>query len=165
MTGAGWDGIIASLERTTECENNLADCKKSAAIFYMLSYLFITFTIILNYNLIIILEYYYQASAADQDSRTLKQEDVDEFDRAWNNIDTESTKFIPKDKLSDLLDSLQSKLRKAKPNENIIRRLGLPVHRDQSVHYGQVLVALSRNNDVYSDKKFTENLTEITNGK
>lgn len=165
MTGAGWDGIIGSVDRSVECANNLNDCKKPIAVFYVLSYLLISFAIILNWHLVIILEYYYQASAADKESKTLNAEDIDEFDGVWNSVDTDGTKFISKDKLSDLLDSLPSKLRKAKPNEKIIKRMGIPVHQDNAVHYGEVLIALSRNNDVYSDKKLTENLTEITNGK
>lgn len=115
--------------------------------------------------MVVVLEYYNQATIAEKHVRELHPDVLDEYNRVWNTFDTESSKYIPRERLTDLLDSLPPALRRAKPNLRIIRRMGIAVYKDNLVHHGEVLIALTRNTNVYADRIVPETLAEVTNGK
>lgn len=139
-TSAGWDGTYERL---------LHDYNKFAVLLYLWSFLFICIMTILNLVLTIILTYYKMASDVDFESTQLACADQNDFHDKWQAIAApDRPQFINKAQLPALINNLgkSSTLRWGfVPTDENIQLLGIPLHNEQQVNYGEVLIALNKN--------------------
>lgn len=144
FTGAAWDGVITDLTNEEDCypsDKSVACGSRILGTIYILSYLVISFILILNFHLVIILEYLNHAKI--DSNNELSAEEVDEVNKIWLIYDPEFVKYIPKDKLSDFLDALTLvAIRKQKPNQDEIKCLAIPENDNHMLFYGDVVKAL-----------------------
>lgn len=94
----------------------------------------------------IILEYYREATECQQQSQ-LAAADLNDFNQKWQRLATnDEPKFIAKTKLKDLVNSLsaESALRLASFSDLDLKLLGIPERKIDSIHHGDVLIALNR---------------------
>lgn len=139
-TSAGWDGIYIKL---------IKDYHPFVVFLYIWSFLFICIMIIMNIMLTIILCYYYMASEMESETKKLPTTDQNDFNEKWKAITSPNRPlFINKVQLPMLINNLEksSSLRSGfiTTDENI-QLLGIPVHNEQQMHYGEVLIALNKN--------------------
>lgn len=155
-TTAGWDGVLFDITNETDCipdDYEGGNCgMRTFGKIYMLSYLVICFTIIVNMHLVVILEFLRQAKPDKKEN--LSKDEINDFNAVWQQFDPESTEYISKDKLSDLLDILSSS---KKPELNIVdvKLLEIPANDNDLVFYGDALIALGR----------TTNNSQLSKGK
>lgn len=142
--GAGWDGVINAITNQTDCyvSDSTTNCGSNVlGTIYILSYLIISYLLLVNFHLVIILEY---ISHSDLKSTNgLNDKETEDVNKIWDKYDPESTKYIPKDKLSNFLDELSTEsIRKSKPNQDAIKCLGIPENDNHLLFYGDVINAL-----------------------
>lgn len=139
-TSAGWDGLYKTL-----LEN---DYNPFAIFVFFWSFLFICILIIVNLVLTIVVNFYLKAYEADTDVNKLPSADFDDFNNKWNAIAaSDQPFFIKKTQLPIVLGRLNasSSLRpKTAPTEEYIQLLGIPVHNEQQLYRGEVLIALNK---------------------
>lgn len=149
-TGAGWDGVYEALT---------GHRSQFVIIVYLLTYLYFSIAIYLNIMMSIILEYYREATACQQLAQ-LAVADFNDFNQKWQRLATnDEPKFIAKTKLKDLVNSLsaESTLRLASFSDLDLKLLGIPERKIDSIHHGDVLIALNRHRVAQRavDKKWT----------
>lgn len=139
-TSAGWDGNYEQL---------IGEYHPFNVFVYFWSFLFICIMIIMNLMLTIILCYYKLASEMEFESTDLSAADRNDFIEKWKAISAPNRPlFIHKAQLPALINSLgkSSALRSGFviTDENI-QLLGIPMHNQQQLYYGEVLIALNKN--------------------
>ena len=93
------------------------DCGNATmGITFLLSYLVISFLIIINMYIAVILENYSQATEDVQEGLT--DDDYDMYYEIWQQFDPEGTQYLPYNQLSDFLDVLEPPLQIHKPIKN-----------------------------------------------
>lgn len=139
-TSAGWDGVYISLSQAYH---------PFVVFLYLWSFLFICILTIVNLVLTIILNYYAKATEIEYESKQLRAADLNDFEEKWKGIAAaDQPLFINKAQLPILLNrlekssSLQSNFT---PNEENIQLLGIPIHNEQQMYRGDVLIALNKN--------------------
>lgn len=141
-TSAGWDGIYHRLIFND-------DYHPFIVFLYIWSFLFICIMTIMNIMLTIILCYYQMASEVESESKKLSTADLNDFNEKWKAIASPNRPlFISKAQLPTLINCLgkSSTLRSGfiTTDENI-QLLGIPMHNEQQLYYGEVLIALNKN--------------------
>lgn len=139
-TTAGWDGVYDAL---------IKDYDQFVVFLYLWSFLFICIMIILNLMLNIILSYYKMASEENLKLEKLSTTDFNDFNAKWKVIAASNQPlFIKKVQLPVLMNNLDKSSSLcpafAITDENI-QLLGIPIHNEQQLYYGEVLIALNRN--------------------
>lgn len=139
-TSAGWDGVYKAL---------IGQQYNPFVVFLFLwSFLFICILIIVNLVLTIILNYYSKAYESETEPEKLRSSDLNDFNENWQTIAApDEPLFINRAQLSILLNRLDksSALRLSViPNDENIQLLGIPVHNDQQLYHGDVLIALNK---------------------
>lgn len=139
-TSAGWDGTYEKL---------IDEYNTFSVFVYFWSFLFICIMIIMNLMLTIILCYYKIASETEFESKDLSIAALNDFNEKWKAIAAPNHPlFINKAQLPALINSLgkSSSLHSGFviTDENI-QLLGIPVHNEQQLYYGEVLIALNKN--------------------
>lgn len=139
-TSAGWDGVYKVL---------IGQQYNPFVVFLFLwSFLFICILIIVNLVLTIILNYYSKAYESETEPEKLRSSDLNDFNENWQTIAApDEPLFINRAQLSILLNRLDksSALRLSViPNDENIQLLGIPVHNDQQLYHGDVLIALNK---------------------
>ena len=132
-TSAGWDGLLAPLLVVApDCDENWepndhgqsvgfnkipgGNCgKPMAGITFFVTYLVLTFLIVVNMYIAIILENF--GVATDESSEPLGEDDFEMFYEVWENYDPKATHYISYKQLPDFVDTLEPPLRVAKPNK------------------------------------------------
>lgn len=149
-TSAGWDGVLAAIMDDSDCspageeEGSEGNCgSKGIAIAYLCSYLVISFLVILNMYIAVILENYSQAT--EDVEQGLTDDDYDMYYEIWQKFDPKGTQFIPLSALSDLLDCLEVPLQIPKPNKYKIVDMEIPIYKDDMVYCVNILDALTKN--------------------
>ncbi|XP_029767479.1 sodium channel protein type 5 subunit alpha-like, partial [Terrapene carolina triunguis] len=121
-TSAGWDGLLSPILNTGPpfCDPNIRDVvgecgKPVVGIIFFVSYIIISFLIVVNMYIAVILENFNVATEESTDP--VGEDDFDMFYKIWEKFDPEATQFIEYSVLSDFADALAEPLRVAKPNK------------------------------------------------
>lgn len=148
-TSAGWDGVLDGIINEEDCQEPDNDrgypgnCGSSTiGITYLLSYLVISFLIVINMYIAVILENYSQATEDVQEGLT--DDDYDMYYEIWQQFDPEGTQYIRYDQLSDFLDVLEPPLQIHKPNKYKIISMDIPICRGDMMFCVDILDALTK---------------------
>ncbi|XP_060058538.1 sodium channel protein type 4 subunit alpha isoform X3 [Erinaceus europaeus] len=152
-TSAGWDGLLNPILNSgpPDCDPTLenpgssvrGDCgNPSIGICFFCSYIIISFLIVVNMYIAIILENF--SVATEESSEPLGEDDFDMFYETWEKFDADATQFIDYSRLSDFVDTLQEPLRIAKPNKIKLITLDLPMVPGDKIHCLDILFALTK---------------------
>ncbi|TRZ09477.1 hypothetical protein HGM15179_017628 [Zosterops borbonicus] len=152
-TSAGWDGLLNPILNSgpPDCDPELenpgssvkGDCgNPSIGIFFFCSYIIISFLIVVNMYIAIILENF--SVATEESSEPLCEDDFEMFYETWEKFDPDATQFIAYSTLSDFVDTLQEPLRVAKPNKIKLITMDLPMVAGDKIHCLDILFALTK---------------------
>uniref|UniRef100_A0A4X2LNW4 Sodium channel protein n=1 Tax=Vombatus ursinus TaxID=29139 RepID=A0A4X2LNW4_VOMUR len=152
-TFAGWDGLIAPMlnKGPPDCNPEKlhpgiplkGDCgSPSLGIFYFVSYLIISFLLLVNMFIVVIFEIF--NAVTEENAKSLREEAFDNFYEVWQKFDPDTTHFIDYSQLSDFAASLNPPLLIAKPNKVQLMAMDLPVARGNRVFCPDVLFALAK---------------------
>ncbi|XP_071164276.1 sodium channel protein para-like isoform X1 [Mytilus edulis] len=151
-TSAGWSDTLAGLinenvgNKTDDCNPNAdpPNCGSyGIAVAYLVSYLIISFLVVVNMYIAVILENFSQATEDVQHGLT--PDDFDMYYEKWEHYDPNATQFIDLDKLSDFVDYLEEPLRLPKPNHFLLVKLDIPICDDDKMYCRDILDALTKN--------------------
>ncbi|XP_076791718.1 sodium channel protein type 4 subunit alpha [Arvicanthis niloticus] len=152
-TSAGWDGLLNPILNSgpPDCDPTLenpgtnikGDCgNPSIGICFFCSYIIISFLIVVNMYIAIILENFNVAT--EESTEPLSEDDFEMFYETWEKFDPDATQFIDYSRLSDFVDTLQEPLRIAKPNKIKLITLDLPMVPGDKIHCLDILFALTK---------------------
>ncbi|KAG5888653.1 hypothetical protein JTB14_021278 [Gonioctena quinquepunctata] len=148
-TSAGWDGVLNGIINEEECkqpDNEIGEtgnCGNSTiGIAFLLSYLVISFLIVMNMYIAVILENYSQATEDVQEGLT--DDDYDMYYEIWQQFDPDGTQYIRYDQLSDFLDVLEPPLQIHKPNMYKIISMDIPICKGDLMFCVDILDALTK---------------------
>ncbi|XP_052555582.1 sodium channel protein type 4 subunit alpha [Tympanuchus pallidicinctus] len=152
-TSAGWDGLLSPILNSgpPDCDPNLenpgssvkGNCgNPSIGIFFFCSYIIISFLIVVNMYIAIILENFNVAT--EESSEPLCEDDFDMFYETWEKFDPDATQFIAYSTLSDFVDTLQEPLKIPKPNKIKLITMDLPMVAGDKIHCLDILFALTK---------------------
>ncbi|KAM5233412.1 sodium channel protein type 11 subunit alpha isoform 2-T4 [Hipposideros larvatus] len=165
-TSAGWDTLLKPmLQSKSSCSSNSENCHLSTiAIAYFVSYIIISFLIVVNMYIAVILENFNTATEESEDP--LGEDDFEIFYEVWEKFDPEATQFIKYSSLSDFADALPEPLRVAKPNKFQFLVMDLPMVTGDRLHCLDILFAFTTrvlgnsdgldNMKAMMEEKFTE---------
>ncbi|XP_038611370.1 sodium channel protein type 11 subunit alpha [Tachyglossus aculeatus] len=146
-TSAGWDNLLNPILNTEYpfCDPNIAEtkCNKSncgspaIGIGYFVSYIIISFLIVVNMYIAVILENF--SVATEESTEPLSEDDFDMFYEVWEKFDPEASQFIHQSALSDFADALAEPLRVPKPNQNQLLTMDLPMVSGNRLHCLDIL--------------------------
>ncbi|KAL1453630.1 hypothetical protein WDU94_009956 [Cyamophila willieti] len=111
-------------------------------ITFLLSYLVISFLIVINMYIAVILENYSQATEDVQEGLT--DDDYDMYYEIWQQFDPEGTQYIRYDQLSTFLDVLEPPLQIHKPNKYKIVSMDIPICKGDMMFCVDILDALTK---------------------
>ncbi|XP_069509513.1 sodium channel protein type 8 subunit alpha isoform X2 [Ambystoma mexicanum] len=151
-TSAGWDGLLLPiLNRPPDCDPKTenpgspasGNCgNPSVGIFFFVSYLIISFLIVVNMYIAIILENF--GVATEESAEPLSEDDFETFYEIWEKFDPDATQFIQYNKLSDFADALEHPLRLPKPNTIELIAMDLPMVSGERIHCLDILFAFTK---------------------
>ncbi|XP_029682500.1 sodium channel protein type 8 subunit alpha-like isoform X1 [Takifugu rubripes] len=151
-TSAGWDGLLLPiLNYPPDCdpllENtgtpNTGDCgNPSVGIFFFVMYIIISFLIVVNMYIAIILENF--SVATEESADPLSEDDFETFYEIWEKFDPDASQFITYAKLSDFADALEHPLRVPKPNTIELITMDMPMVSDDRIHCLDILFAFTK---------------------
>ncbi|NXD39871.1 SCN5A protein, partial [Copsychus sechellarum] len=148
-TSAGWDGLLSPILNTGPpyCDPNISgtigECGKPAiGIIYFVSYIIISFLIVVNMYIAVILENF--NAATEESAEPLGEDDFDIFYEIWEKFDPEATQFITVSALSDFADALPKPLCVPKPNKVELKAMDLPVVSGDKIHCLDILFAFTK---------------------
>ncbi|XP_071512580.1 sodium channel protein para isoform X17 [Panulirus ornatus] len=149
MTSAGWDGVLSGIVNERDCKKpdpeigDPGNCGNQAiGIAYLLGYLVISFLIVINMYIAVILENYSQATEDVEEGLT--DDDYDMYYEIWQQFDPKGTQFIEFHQLSDFLDILEAPLQIHKPNKYKIVSMDIPICKGDLVFCVDILDALTK---------------------
>uniref|UniRef100_A0A8C2YAS6 Sodium channel protein n=1 Tax=Coturnix japonica TaxID=93934 RepID=A0A8C2YAS6_COTJA len=151
-TSAGWDGLLNPILNTGPpyCDPNLpnangskGDCGSPAVgILFFVTYIIISFLIVVNMYIAIILENF--SVATEESTEPLSEDDFEMFYEIWEKFDPDATQFIEYSALSDFADALSEPLRIAKPNKIKLIAMDLPMVSGDRIHCLDILFAFTK---------------------
>ncbi|NXH39544.1 SCN5A protein, partial [Dicaeum eximium] len=148
-TSAGWDGLLSPILNTGPpfCDPNIngtvGECGKPAiGIIYFVSYIIISFLIVVNMYIAVILENF--NAATEESAEPLGEDDFDIFYEIWEKFDPEATQFITFSALSDFADALPKPLCVPKPNKVELTAMDLPMVSGDKIHCLDILFAFTK---------------------
>ncbi|XP_006890649.1 PREDICTED: sodium channel protein type 5 subunit alpha isoform X5 [Elephantulus edwardii] len=151
-TSAGWDGLLSPILNTGPpyCDPNLPNSNGSrgncgspaVGILFFTTYIIISFLIVVNMYIAIILENF--SVATEESTEPLSEDDFDMFYEIWEKFDPEATQFIEYAALSDFADALSEPLRIAKPNQISLINMDLPMVSGDRIHCMDILFAFTK---------------------
>lgn len=144
-TSAGWSEVLDAIMDESKCssDSETSDCgSKKIAVAYLVTYLIISFLVIINMYIAVILENYSQATEDVQEGLT--DDDYDMYYEIWQQFDPDGTQFIPCTALSDFLDALEEPLRIPKPNKFKIVEMDIPICINDMCYCVDILDILTR---------------------
>ncbi|XP_036189081.1 sodium channel protein type 5 subunit alpha isoform X1 [Myotis myotis] len=151
-TSAGWDGLLNPILNTGPpyCDPNLPNSNGSrgncgspaVGILFFTTYIIISFLIVVNMYIAIILENF--SVATEESTEPLSEDDFDMFYEIWEKFDPEATQFIEYTALSDFADALSEPLRIAKPNQISLINMDLPMVSGDRIHCMDILFAFTK---------------------
>ncbi|NWY30452.1 SCN5A protein, partial [Pheucticus melanocephalus] len=145
----GWDGLLSPILNTGPpyCDpiinSEVGECGKPAiGIIYFVSYIIISFLIVVNMYIAVIMENF--NAATEESAEPLGEDDFDIFYEIWEKFDPEATQFITFSALSDFADALPKPLRVPKPNRVELTAMDLPVVSGDKIHCLDILFAFTK---------------------
>ncbi|XP_005386634.1 PREDICTED: sodium channel protein type 10 subunit alpha isoform X4 [Chinchilla lanigera] len=144
-TSAGWDALLSPILNTGPpyCNSTRGDCGSPAVgIFFFTTYIIISFLIVVNMYIAVILENFNVAT--EESTEPLSEDDFDMFYETWEKFDPEATQFITFSALSDFADTLSGPLRIPKPNQTILIQMDLPLVPGDKIHCLDILFAFTK---------------------
>ncbi|XP_065269362.1 sodium channel protein type 2 subunit alpha-like isoform X4 [Emys orbicularis] len=152
-TSAGWDGLLAPILNSGEpdCDpykdhpgsSVKGDCgNPSVGIFFFVSYIIISFLVVVNMYIAVILENF--SVATEESAEPLSEDDFEMFYEVWEKFDPDATQFIEFSKLSDFAASLDPPLLLAKPNKVQLIAMDLPMVSGDRIHCLDILFAFTK---------------------
>lgn len=148
-TSAGWNDVLESLTSQSKVNPTLA-------VIYLVTYIIVSFMVIINMYIAVILENLSQASREDAG---LSEEDIEMFYVCWSQFDPNATQFINYNQLSDFVASLDPPLGIEKPNEPALVAMDIPIATGDRIHCLDVLHSLV--NLVLGDVEDTEEFRSV----
>ncbi|KAF6362161.1 sodium voltage-gated channel alpha subunit 9 [Rhinolophus ferrumequinum] len=152
-TSAGWDGLLAPILNSgpPDCDPEIehpgssvkGDCgNPSVGIFYFVSYIIISFLVVVNMYIAVILENF--SVATEESTEPLSEDDFEMFYEVWEKFDPDATQFIEFSKLSDFAAALDPPLLIAKPNKVQLIAMDLPMVNGDRIHCLDILFAFTK---------------------
>ena len=152
-TSAGWDGLLAPIlnSKPPDCDPNKVnpgssvkgDCgNPSVGIFFFVSYIIISFLVVVNMYIAVILENF--SVATEESAEPLSEDDFEMFYEVWEKFDPDATQFIEFSKLSDFAAALDPPLLIAKPNKVQLIAMDLPMVSGDRIHCLDILFAFTK---------------------
>ncbi|XP_068940673.1 sodium channel protein type 10 subunit alpha [Petaurus breviceps papuanus] len=151
-TSAGWDGLLSPILNTgrPHCDPDSGGLGKSRGncgsptigIAFFVSYIIISFLIVINMYIAVILENFNVAT--EESAEPLGEDDFDMFYETWEKFDPEATQFITFSALSDFADALTGPLRIPKPNQNVLIQMDLPLVTGDKIHCLDILFTFTK---------------------
>ncbi|RMC18584.1 hypothetical protein DUI87_04476 [Hirundo rustica rustica] len=152
-TSAGWNNLLNPILNSGEpdCDPNKAhpgssvkgDCgNPSVGIFFFVSYIIISFLVVVNMYIAVILENF--SVATEESAEPLGEDDFEMFYEVWEKYDPDATQFIEYSKLSDFAASLEPPLNIPKPNKVQLIAMDLPVVSGDRIHCLDILFAFTK---------------------
>uniref|UniRef100_A0A672IVL7 Sodium channel protein n=1 Tax=Salarias fasciatus TaxID=181472 RepID=A0A672IVL7_SALFA len=151
-TSAGWDGLLLPiLNYDPDCDPLLenpgtpatGDCgNPSVGIFFFVMYIIISFLIVVNMYIAIILENF--SVATEESADPLSEDDFETFYEIWEKFDPDASQFITYAKLSDFADALEHPLRVPKPNTIELIAMDMPMVSGDRIHCLDILFAFTK---------------------
>ncbi|KAH0501976.1 Sodium channel protein type 2 subunit alpha [Microtus ochrogaster] len=152
-TSAGWDGLLAPIlnsgppdcdpEKDHPGSSVKGDCgNPSVGIFFFVSYIIISFLVVVNMYIAVILENF--SVATEESAEPLSEDDFEMFYEVWEKFDPDATQFIEFCKLSDFAAALDPPLLIAKPNKVQLIAMDLPMVSGDRIHCLDILFAFTK---------------------
>ncbi|XP_042327835.1 sodium channel protein type 5 subunit alpha-like [Sceloporus undulatus] len=151
-TSAGWDGLLNPILNTgppycdpghLNTNGSKGNCGSPAVgILFFVTYIIISFLIVVNMYIAIILENF--SVATEESTEPLSEDDFDMFYEIWEKFDPEATQFIEYSALSNFADALSEPLRIAKPNKIKLIAMDLPMVSGDRIHCLDILFAFTK---------------------
>ncbi|KAF6718453.1 Sodium channel protein type 2 subunit alpha [Oryzias melastigma] len=152
-TSAGWDNLLSPIMSNSpeECDvhfintgtNTRGNCgNPSMGIAFFVSYIIISFLIVVNMYIAIILENF--SVATEESTEPLSEDDFEMFYEVWEKFDSEATQFIEFSMLPSFADALSEPLRIAKPNKIHLISMDLPMVSGDRIHCLDILFAFTK---------------------
>ncbi|NWV49315.1 SCN5A protein, partial [Daphoenositta chrysoptera] len=150
-TSAGWDSLLAPVLKQSETcalklnltgmeQNNCIN--RGFGILYFVSYIIVSFLIVVNMYIAVILENF--SVATEESTDPLCEDDFDMFYETWAKFDPLATQFIDYSALSDFADALAEPLRIPKPNKIHLISMDIPIVSGDKIHCLDILLALTK---------------------
>ncbi|XP_018877192.3 sodium channel protein type 7 subunit alpha [Gorilla gorilla gorilla] len=169
---AGWDGMLDAIfnSKWSDCDPDKinpgtqvrGDCgNPSVGIFYFVSYILISWLIIVNMYIVVVMEFLNIASK--KKNKTLSEDDFRKFFHVWKRFDPDRTQYIDSSKLSDFAAALDPPLFMAKPNKGQLIALDLPMAVGDRIHCLDILLAFTKR-VMGQDVRMEKVLSEIESG-
>uniref|UniRef100_A0A3P8Y3X9 Sodium channel protein n=1 Tax=Esox lucius TaxID=8010 RepID=A0A3P8Y3X9_ESOLU len=151
-TSAGWDGLLLPiLNYPPDCDPTLenpgapatGDCgNPSVGIFFFVMYIIISFLVVVNMYIAIILENF--SVATEESADPLSEDDFETFYEIWEKFDPAASQFITFAKLGDFADTLEHPLRVPKPNTIELIAMDMPMVSGDRIHCLDILFAFTK---------------------
>uniref|UniRef100_A0A8C3RGU8 Sodium channel protein n=1 Tax=Cyanoderma ruficeps TaxID=181631 RepID=A0A8C3RGU8_9PASS len=152
-TSAGWDGLLAPILNSGEpdCDPHKdhpgssvkGDCgNPSVGIFFFVSYIIISFLVVVNMYIAVILENF--GVATEESAEPLSEDDFEMFYEVWEKFDPDATQFMEFEKLSDFAAALEPPLHLPKPNKVQLIAMDLPMVSGDRIHCLDILFAFTK---------------------
>ncbi|XP_061779625.1 sodium channel protein type 8 subunit alpha-like isoform X3 [Nerophis lumbriciformis] len=151
-TSAGWDGLLLPiLNYPPDCDAlfeqagtpSTGNCgNPSVGIFFFVMYIIISFLIVVNMYIAIILENF--SVATEESADPLSEDDFETFYEIWEKFDPAASQFITYAKLSDFADALEHPLRVPKPNTIELIAMDMPMVSGDRIHCLDILFAFTK---------------------
>ncbi|XP_007644469.1 sodium channel protein type 7 subunit alpha isoform X1 [Cricetulus griseus] len=169
---SGWDGMLNAIfiSQWSDCDPDKinpgtqvrGDCgSPSVGIFYFVSYILITWLIIVNMYIVLITEFL--SIPFKKKNRSLSEDDFKKFFQVWNRFDPDRTQYIDSSKLSDFAAALDPPLFMAKPNKGQLVAMDLPMAAGDRIHCLDILLAFTKR-VMGKDERVEKILSEIESG-
>nr|XP_034988935.1 sodium channel protein type 2 subunit alpha-like [Zootoca vivipara] len=152
-TSGGWDRLLAPIlnSNAPDCDPEKVhpgssvkgDCgNPSVGIFFFVSYIIISFLVVVNMYIAVILENF--SVATEESAEPLGEDDFEMFYEVWEKFDPDATQFIEYCKLFDFAASLEPPLLIPKPNHLQLIAMDLPIVSGDRIHCLDILFAFTK---------------------
>ncbi|XP_031416632.2 LOW QUALITY PROTEIN: sodium channel protein type 4 subunit alpha A-like [Clupea harengus] len=152
-TSAGWDGLLLPILNSgppdcdPDVENPGSDVRGNCGnpgmgIMFFCSYIIMSFLVVVNMYIAIILENF--NTAQEESGDALCEDDFEMFYETWEKFDPEATQFLPYERLSEFCHMLLPPFRIAKPNRLRLIAMDLPICTGDKIHCLDILLAVTQ---------------------
>uniref|UniRef100_A0A8C3RJZ5 Sodium channel protein n=1 Tax=Cyanoderma ruficeps TaxID=181631 RepID=A0A8C3RJZ5_9PASS len=152
-TSAGWNNLLNPILNSgaPDCDPHKdhpgssvkGDCgNPSVGIFFFVSYIIISFLVVVNMYIAVILENF--SVATEESAEPLSEDDFEMFYEVWEKYDPDATQFIEYSKLSDFAAALEPPLNIPKPNKVQLIAMDLPMVSGDRIHCLDILFAFTK---------------------
>ncbi|KAB0404322.1 hypothetical protein E2I00_009379, partial [Balaenoptera physalus] len=119
------------------------DCgNPSVGIFFFVSYIIISFLVVVNMYIAVILENF--SVATEESAEPLSEDDFEMFYEVWEKFDPNATQFMEFEKLSQFAAALEPPLNLPQPNKIQLIAMDLPMVSGDRIHCLDILFAFTK---------------------